>query len=86
MCSMTSKLHLSHHCGHAPLIARLCLTLDTFTGPDPDPDLWPDFLAWPQTCLIITNLPDSLDYWLNLATIPGLVFLASLGGGGMGPG
>ena len=27
------------------LITRLRLTLVTFTGPDPDPDLWPDFLA-----------------------------------------
>lgn len=44
----------------------LCLTLFTFTSPDPELDLQTDSLAWPWACLIATNLPDDLHSWLNL--------------------
>lgn len=75
---VTPRLLVFHHYGY------------TQSSPDPCDShcnySWPWFLAWlPQTCFIITKLPDSLDYWLNQAFTSGLVLLASAGVSGMGP-
>lgn len=51
--------HISKHSPEAPF--------GLFTLTKPDPDLWTDFVAQPQTCLINTNEPDDLNSWLMLA-------------------
>lgn len=48
---------------------------------DPGLDLQTNFLAWPQTCLIPTNLPDDLHSWLILAAISRFALLGYQGTG-----
>lgn len=65
------------------MITGLCLTLVSLTRPDPD--LWIDFLAWGQTCLITTKLSDDVHSWLKLATTPRSALPAPLEGCRKGP-
>lgn len=58
------------------LLAYLYLTMTSLENQS--------FMASPQTFLIVTNLPDDLDSWWNLATILGsspLAFLEYCGAG-----
>lgn len=52
------------------LLAYLYLTLTNLKNQG--------FMASPQTFFIVTNLPNDLDSWLNLTTIPGSSPLALL--------
>lgn len=69
-CGPTSELDLDSISSqwNCPVMTGLCLTLVTITGPDPDVPF--NFLAWPWICLITTNFPGDLDFWLNMATTP----------------
>lgn len=46
--------------------------LINLTRPDPDPNVWTDFLAWHLNCLSIMNLPDALCSGLPPAAHPSL--------------
>lgn len=75
----SSARSLASWLGLSPL--QLLWTCLVFPGPEPNPDPWLVFPAWPQTCLNAVTPSYDPHSWLDLAAASGSILLGCAGAG-----